>query len=249
MFTIAISNSKGGTGKTTTTRELGFYLSKSYKVLLIDLDSQMSLSHSVKFDETHSFSIVQVLNGQKTLGQVINSVTKNLDIVTANIELNSTENELRAKPAGAYTLQKAIAKLGNTYDLVLIDTVGSASQLVVSALVAAHALIIPTRPEGTDLRALAQFLELVNEVKELPAINLSKIGILPTQFIAKTNHHEEAVEAMKQLRYKVFTPIGRSTKVGEAMHEKKPLEEWAKDNPRNTEYAQVAKEVITWLKQ
>lgn len=249
MYTIAISNSKGGTGKTTTAREIAFILAKSYRVLLIDLDPQASLTNSVKLSQPLTLSMANVLNGQATLEQITQPINIRLDLAPADIDLSASEKILREKVSAPYVLQKALKLIAHKYDLAIIDTVGANSPTVINALVAADSLVIPTRPESTDLKALVQFLELVNEVKELPASNLVRVGILPTQYVAQTSHHVDALSAIKQIHPKVFTPIGRTVKVSEAMTEKLPLYEFEKDSPRANEYAQVAKELITWIKQ
>ena len=249
MYTIAISNSKGGTGKTTTARELAFILAKSYRILLIDLDPQASLTNSVTLSTAPTLSMAQVLNGKATLEQVTIAVKTRLDLAPADIELSASEKILREKVSAPYVLQKALKQIAHKYDFAIIDTVGANNPTVINALVAADSLIIPTRPESTDLKALVQFLELVNEVKELPASNLVRVGILPTQYVAQTSHHVDALSAIKKIHPKVFTPIGRTIKVSEAMTERLPLHEFEKDSPRALEYAQVTKEMVEWLKQ
>ena len=248
MVTIAVSMSKGGTGKTTVVRELGYQLAKRHRVLMIDLDPQGTLSNSVTLPHTPTATIADVLNKTTSISKAIIPITERLSIITSNRQLIEVGNRLSEKAAGAFALKKALEGIQDQFDYVITDSVGKRDALVINVLVAADALIIPIQPQGTDLKEIMPFLELVKDVNDLPSVNLSHIAILPTLYDQRYTHHQEATVTLGDMGYKMLSPIGRSIKVSEAMLQRVPLEEWDKNNPRVNEFATVAKEVIQWLK-
>ena len=248
MYIVAIANSKGGTGKTTTARQLAENLGTQHRVLLIDLDPQASLTKSFNFDQEPTYSSTHVLSGEKRIDNAITNAHDNIDILTADARLSTVERALSESPSGQTKLRTALKVVANNYAYCIIDTIGATSMLVFNALAAAHAVIVPTRPEGTDLETIVPFIKsTVEDANEAHHSGKQQIAILPTQYVDQSNHHKEALEALKGLGYKVLSPVGRSVKVSEAMFNKASLRDQDKGNQRTQEYEQISREVVEWL--
>ena len=250
MHIVAIANSKGGTGKTTTVRHIGEELAKNYRVLLIDLDPQASLTESLELPQEPIYTIGHVFTTEKHFGNIVINVKHNLALAPASAYLVTAENNLRESPSGILKLKNALKGVTTQYDYCLIDTVGTTSLLVFNALIAATAVIIPTRPEGTDLKVLARFVqETVMDINENYHDNKLKIAILPNQYTEQSTHHKDAIEALKKSGLVLLPTIGRSVKVAEAMSQKQSVTEYDKTNSRSAEYQNLANEVIKWLQK
>ena len=250
MDILAIANSKGGTGKTTTARQLAENLGINHRVLLIDLDPQASLTKSFAFDQEPSYSSTHVLSGEKRIDNAITNAHDNIDILTADARLSTVERALSESPSGQMKLRNALKVVANNYAYCIIDTIGATSMLVFNALAAANIVIVPTRPEGTDLETILPFIKsTVEDANDAHHGGKQQIAILPTQYVDQSTHHREAIEAFKTLGYKVLSPIGRSIKVSEAMFNKANLQDQDKRNPRTHEYELVTREVVEWLKK
>lgn len=249
MHILAVANSKGGTGKTTTVRHLANELAKNHRVLLIDLDPQASLTESLELPQDPAYTIGHVFTTEKHFSNIIITINTNLFLAPASPYLVSAENALRESASGILKLRNALKNVSSQYDYCVIDTVGTTSLLVFNALIAAHAVIIPTRPEGTDLKVLVRFVrDTVMDINENYHDGKLKIAILPNQYTDQSTHHKDAIEALKKSGLTLLPMIGRSVKVSEAMSQKKTVGEYDKDNARSTEYQTLAREVITWLK-
>lgn len=244
MKVIAIANTKGGTGKTTTTQALGRILSDRMRVLMVDLDPQASLTKASGIPAP-ALSIADVLSKRTQLRQIVVEISRQLHLAPASRLLTATEYELAASPTGMFALSKALQN--GPYDVVLIDCIPALSQLTTNALVAADGVVIPCQPQGNDIAALPEMLQLVEEVRGVPQVKAEIIGILPTFYDARLGHHADAIEAMKAGGYKVLPAIGRSVRVAEAAAAHQSVLDYAGDNARAEEYRALAKELTKWL--
>ncbi|MCD6407119.1 ParA family protein, partial [Candidatus Aerophobetes bacterium] len=167
MRIIAISNHKGGTGKTTTCANLGVALTEMNKrVLTIDLDPQASLSVSLGIN-TNSLEKT-IYNALLERGfKVENAIIKareNLDLLPSNRELAAAEVILIQETGGELVLRKMLEKIQNSYDYILIDCPPNLGKLTINALVASDEVIIPVSCSFLDIRALGQLLETVETI-------------------------------------------------------------------------------------
>lgn len=249
MRSIAIANSKGGTGKTTSARQIASELGKSCRVLLVDLDPQASLTDILDLEGRQVFTIAHAFDDQKRLADVLTPITDTISLAAANDDLLTIEQRLREREGTGFTLARMLDTVKDRFDFVVIDTIGATDRLITNAILAADAVLIPARPETTDRNALGKFLAFVEYVLSIPGAKTAKVGILPTQYVEQIIHHRQALEVIRATGYMVFTPIGRSVKISEANEERKPLAEFDASNPRAMEYATVTKELIHWLSQ
>ena len=248
MRVVSVSSTKGGSAKTSTVRTLGALLSEGQKVLMIDLDPQASLTAQC-LSTLPRQDIGDVLLKQAKLSDVVHPLSKTLYIATASMQLTSVERSLQASPSGQFALQRALK--GSGFDLVFIDPPPSLSQLSVNALVASNAIIIPIRPESNDVRALSAFLGLLDEIKEIPSVDLKAIAWLPVMVDPRITSHGEILSVLRALlaTAKELPAIGRTTRMSEASAAMKSVTDYEPGNPRSAEYREAAKEIQKWLKQ
>jgi chromosome partitioning protein len=252
MRTLAISNAKGGVGKTATAHALGAILAaEGLSVLLVDLDPQSSLTQACGVVDPER-SIADVLGGsipgKLALHDVIIESTRYLHLAPADISLAACELGLISRLGREGVLRKAINSPANDFDLVIIDCPPSLGLLTLSALVAADAVLIPTQPQAADLRGLRIFLDKLQDVREInPALDV--LGILVTFYDSRLTHHQAAIETMKRAGLPLLpVMVGRSVRVAEASGAGQSITEYSPGNPRAEEYKRLAEVVRSWLK-
>ena len=226
MRILAITNQKGGVGKTTTCVNLAASLaSLGKKVLLIDLDPQGNASTGSGIDKAHlKYSIYHVLIGEKTLKEVILSSEKGgFDVAPSNRELAGAEVELVNELARENRLKVAIAKLVNTedgisYDFVLLDCPPALNLVTVNALTASNAVLIPMQCEYYALEGLSDLVNTIRKVRASLNPVLEIEGLLRTMFDPR-NTLAQQVSAQLQEHFgsKVYrTVIPRNVRLAEA---------------------------------
>ncbi|AFK05678.1 Cobyrinic acid ac-diamide synthase (plasmid) [Emticicia oligotrophica DSM 17448] len=245
---ISIINHKGGVGKTTTTAYLGEALAnKGFKVLLIDIDPQGSLSEvlNVRVGPTQVFH--SLLNLDVPLA--IQSVLPNLDIAPSDIELSSAEKELSNKIGGELRLKVAISKVSKNYDFILIDCPPSLNILTITAMQASNSCLITTLPEQLAYKGLVVLLERIAEVRALlnPALELD--GIVFTM-VKGNSIHREYKELIRQQfsNLKVFdTEIKHLIDFQKAMIDHLTISEFNKNSEAATSYENLGEEYLLSL--
>ena len=191
---IAVTNQKGGVGKTTTCCALISGLSAAgYKVLGIDLDPQGNLGFSLGIDIENGFTIYDLLRGSAGINDVIRR-TASGDMIPSNILLSSLELEFD-RSGMEYMLQNAIAPVKNSYDFIVIDTPPALNILTVNAYVPSDSLIIPMLPEVLSLLGISQLKDTVEAVKRSRNANLKILGVL----LIKYNKHLNLVREVEEL--------------------------------------------------
>ena len=218
---IALTNQKGGVGKTTTSSALAAGLATFYhkKVLAVDLDPQGSLGFSLGLDIEDCRTIYDVLTGQVSIREAIQT-TDYCDILTSNILLSSAELEFTTHDR-KLLLKNALAEVAGEYDYVVIDTPPALNVLTVNAYAASDYLIIPMAPEILSLLGVTQLKETIDSVRESLNPGLNVLGIILTKFNKRTLLAREVKEMAEnvatQMDSCVFaTQVRASVSVAEA---------------------------------
>lgn len=225
---ISVAVPKGGTGKTTTTINLGAALAEQgYRVLLVDFDPQGNLTQALGLrpsDLEHTaYSAIKyfLTRYEPQLDLAIRPTAAGVDLVPASARLNLANDELAVAMQREYVLQKLLAPIAPRYDFILIDTLPYLGVLVVNALVAAGEIIIPLQAEYLATESVALILEQVQLMRR-SGLNpkLSITGILLTMVDQRTVINREAVEYARRSfgnQVKVFdTMIKRSVRFPES---------------------------------
>lgn len=203
---IAFANQKGGVAKTTSTHNIGVGLAASnQKVLLVDLDSQASLTISVGLEPLEvEKNIVTILDKSNCdIRECIQRLNDNLDIITSTIDLASREMEMLARASREKILDRALEPIKNDYDFILIDCPPQLSILTVNALSCADGVIIPTKTDYLSYRGIEQLMDTVGEVKELINPRLEVIGAIATLYNMRSNDDKDILNGLKD-KYNVL---------------------------------------------
>jgi chromosome partitioning protein len=207
---IAITNQKGGVGKTTTAAALMSALfQRGQKVLGIDLDPQGSLGFSLGLDIEGCVTIYEVLKGQASVESVI-SKTESGDIIPSNILLSAAELEFN-RPGREFLLRNQIQRIEENYDYIIIDTPPALNVLTVNAYVAADALIIPMSPEILSLLGVSQIRDTIETVRQFYNSKLRILGILLNRYNPRLTLNREVYEMSQQIAQQLNTKVLEST--------------------------------------
>lgn len=250
MKIIAITNQKGGVGKTTTCVNLAASLAEhGKKVLLVDLDPQGNASTGSGIDKAHlKDSIYQVLIGNKTLQEVvIHSEAAKFDVAPSNRDLAGAEVELVNEMARETRLKNAILKLGDdAYDFVLLDCPPSLNLVTVNALTAAQSVMIPMQCEYYALEGLS---DLVNTIKKVRA-HLNPVleieGLLRTMFDNRNMLAQQvSAQLVNHFGKKVYqTIIPRNVRLAEAPSYGMPVLLYDRSSKGAQAYLELAQEIV-----
>ena len=203
---IAVTNQKGGVGKTTTCSALVSGLTAlGQRTLGIDLDPQGNLGFSLGIDIESGDSIYDVMKGTVTAEDALLR-TENGDVIPSNILLSSAELEFN-RSGREYIIRDLIATIEERYDYIIIDTPPSLNILTVNAYVAAQNLIIPMVPEVLSLLGISQLKETIDLVKKFYNPNLNILGILFTKYNKRMNLTKEMEELAGAIAAQLGTGI------------------------------------------
>lgn len=247
MRVIAVLNQKGGVGKTTTAINLGAYLAKAGKsVLIVDFDPQGNATSGLGLDK-QSIPVTShdILHDPAQVDKAIfETATENLYVLPTNASLANAEVELVEKTNREFALKQALSKL--TFDVVLIDCPPALGLLTVNALVASDQLLIPVQSEYYALEGLSQLLSVMQRVKQSLNTQLELLGVVVTMFDSRTTLSEQVHDELKKhFGNKLFkTVIPRNVKLAEAPSHGMPVAEHDKWSKGARAYKALAKEVI-----
>lgn len=218
--TIAIANQKGGVGKTTTTINLGGSLGAlEYKTLIIDADPQANSTSGLGFDPTSMDNIYECLvNQANPMDLILETSSPNLYLLPSHIDLVGAELEMIEMAEREFLLKKAIAKIADQYDVILIDCSPSLGLITVNALAAADAVLIPVQCEYFALEGLSKLLNTIKIVQTRLNPDLAIEGMLLTMYDTRLRLANQVVDEVKtHFQEMVFdTIIHRNTTLSES---------------------------------
>ena len=253
---IAITNQKGGVGKTTTTFNLGVALAKQGKrVLVVDVDPQSNLTtYAGWYDEnelkyTLTDLMEQSMNDEeiKTKESILHH-NENVDLIPSNLSLSALENSLTYAMSREYTLRNSLSSIKDDYDYILLDCQPSLGMLTINALASANSVIIPVQSEYFALRGMTDLFKIINKVRRQINPTLKIEGALLTLVDSRANLPKEIATQLKDNYGSILnlfnTQIPRAVKTAESTSSGGSVFTYDKSGTVANAYSSFAKEVL-----
>ncbi|GEN34685.1 ParA family protein [Aneurinibacillus danicus] len=246
---IAVTNQKGGVGKTTTSVNLSACIAKEgKKVLLVDIDAQGNATSGIGIEKANvRYCVYDVLiNDINTLDAILPTDIDGLFILPATIQLAGAEIELVPVYSREKRLKKALDVVRDKYDYIIIDCPPSLGILTINALTAADSVLIPIQCEYYALEGLSQLLNTIRLVQKQLNRNLYIEGVLLTMLDARTNLGIQVIDEVKKyFQEKVYgTIIPRNVRLSEAPSHGQAIITYDHRSKGAEVYSDLAREVI-----
>ena len=248
VITLAVTNEKGGVGKTTTAVNLGSALAaQDHKTLVVDLDPQMNATSHLGFPPSLTPSVHDVLLADASASSaIVTTPHHGLALLPSSERMASAEVELAPQMAREFRLRTSLSGAGS-WERILVDCPPSLGLLTVNALVAADYVIIPVQCEYLALEGLAQLMNTIDAVKARLNPRLQILAILLTMEDKRNRLSEQvADEVIKHFSSLVArTRIPRAVRLAEAPSHGQPIDVYDPGSRAAKAYAEFAREVET----
>lgn len=232
MITVAFCNHKGGVGKTSSVLNIGAQLSKKHRVLLIDLDSQANLTHTLSQGQEHKETIYDALKG-KTKQLPIVEVSERLSYIPSCLDLSGAELELSTQAGAQCILRELLENLEEEakkwpylrFDYCLIDCPPSLSLLTVNALTTSDFVLIPTQAEAYAVHGLTKLIEVISLIKKRLNSKLQEPLFCITQYDKRKTLLKQVADSLRDRFGKrlLLPPVRNNIAIAEAQAQGKSI--------------------------
>lgn len=246
---IAVTNQKGGVGKTTTAVNLSSclaYIGK--KTLLIDCDPQGNATSGFGIEKSdYTYSVYDCLvDSSKTKDAVVKTKYSNMSVLPSSPDLSAAEIELAYEENREFFLKNAISDIKNDFDFIIIDSPPSLGMITINILTASDSILIPIQCEYYALEGVSQLINTVKTIKKKLNQKIEIEGVLGTMYDGRTNLSIQVLEEVKRFfPNKIYkTVIPRNIRLSEAPSFGEPIIKYDVTSKGASAYMSLAKEVI-----
>ncbi len=243
---FAIAQHKGGTGKTTSTINIGAALAQAgKKVLLIDLDPQANLSQSLGIIEA-PINTYTVMSGKHSVYNAIQEITEKLHVLPSSLDLTAAEIEMSSKIGREFILRDAISIISDKYNYILIDCPPSLGLLTANAFTAANYILIPLQAQFLALQGLNKLMEVVDIINKGLNKELKISGVFITQYDNRKILNRNVLDTISNLFKSVVlkTTIRDNVALAEAPAKGLDVFRYAPKSKGAEDYLALSKEVL-----
>lgn len=246
---IAITNQKGGVGKTTTSINLSAALAEmGEKVLVVDMDPQGNTTSGFGVNKNElEKTIYEMVLGECALQDcLIKNVATNVSLLPSNVNLAGAEVDLLDRDDKSFILKKELDYIADEYGFIIIDCPPSLNMLTINAMTAATSVIVPIQCEYYALEGVSQLIHTINLVRDRLNPELNIDGVVFTMYDGRTNLSQQVVENVKNnLSHHIYdTMIPRNIRLAEAPSYGQPITVYDSKSAGAESYRALAKEVI-----